>query len=158
MKGELLMNKSKYQPLTHPVVFSAFFAKPYFAAEFLNATEKFNVKEEDIIVENTKQFESVDLKVADLDVLLRVVTDKTMFINLEMQNRKPKYDILDRIEFYLARLTSKSEPRGYGYQNNKSVAIIILNFTLFDDQRYLRTFKFKDEEGNERNTNIYIWY
>ena len=82
------MNKSKYQPLTHPVVFSAFFTKPYFAAEFLNATEKFNVKEEDIIVENTKQFESVDLKVADLDVLLRVVTDKTIFINLEMQNRK----------------------------------------------------------------------
>ena len=73
-----------------------------------------------------------------------------------MQNRKPKYDILDRIEFYLARLTSKSEPRGFGYQNNKSVALIILNFTLFDDERYLRTFKFTDEEGNERNTNTYM--
>lgn len=150
------MSKNKYQRLTHPIVFNSFFMNKYFVADFLNATEKFNIREEDIIIENTKQYESVDLKVVDLDVVLRVIEDKTTFINLEMQNHKPDYDILDRIEHYLGRLMNKSEPRGKGYQCNKSVVVAIFDFTMFHDDRCLRTFKFKDEENNERETNIYI--
>ena len=148
------MPKIRKIDLTNPVVFDAVFTKPFFAADFLNATGKFKVKEENIIIEKTKFSEGVNVKYVDMDVVLRILNEKnlfdnkTEFISFEQQKRKPQYDMTGRLVTYLEKLINKSEPVGPGYQNNKCTVIAILSFNLFDDEKFLRTFKLKDEDGN----------
>lgn len=145
----------KIQPLSNPVVFNAIFNQPVFAADFLNATEMFNVKEENIIVESTKFPEGVNMKTADLDVVLQIIDQKTEYVNLEMQNRKPTYDMMGRLVYYLGKIICKSEPRKTGYRINRSTVLAIFNFTLFEDNQYIRTFKLKDD-GNNMISNVSI--
>ncbi len=148
------MPKKSKIDLTNPVVFDAVFNKPFFAADFLNSTGKFKVDEKNIIIEKTKFSEGVNVKYVDLDVVLRVLNEDSLFenkiefISFEQQKRKPNYDMNGRLMTYLGKLLNKSEPVGPGYQNNKCTVIAILSFNLYDDKRFLRTFKFIDEEGN----------
>ena len=140
--------------LTNPVVFDAVFTKPFFAADFLNSIGNFKVDEKNVKIEKTKYSEGVMVKYVDMDVVLRILNEsslfenKTEFVSFEQQKRKPKYDMSGRLVTYLGKLINKSEPVGPGYQNNKCTVIAILSFNLFDDERFLRTFKLKDEEGN----------
>ena len=151
------MNEKRLKSLTNPIVFNAIFNKPYFAANFLNSTGLFNVKEENITVESTRFYESVDLKVADLDVVLKLFTPKLEYVNLEMQKRKPTYDMMGRLIYYLSKLICKSEPRSNTYHINKSTVVALFDFTMYEDEEYIRIFKLKDEFGNELdNANIVV--
>ena len=140
---------SRIRALVNPIVFSELFNQPFYSADFLNSTEYFDVKEEDIEIKNTKEFDGVNAKISDMDVVLKIVDkDKFEYLNLEMQNRKPNYDMMGRLMIYLSRLISKSESPGLGYQNNKATVLAIFNFTLFDDNNYVRVFEMKDEKNN----------
>ena len=140
---------SRIRALVNPIVFSELFNQPFYSADFLNSTEYFDVKEEDIEIKNTKEFDGVNAKISDMDVVLKIMDkDKFEYLNLEMQNRKPNYDMMGRLMIYLSRLISKSESPGLGYQNNKATVLAIFNFTLFDDNNYVRVFQMKDEKNN----------
>lgn len=140
--------------LTNPVVFDAIFNKPFFAANFLNSIGNFKVDEKNIIIEKTKFSEGVNVKYVDMDVVLKVLNEESIFenkieyVSFEQQKRKPTYDMTGRLVTYLGKLINKSEPVGPNYKNNKCTVIGILSFKLFNDERYLRTFKLKDEENN----------
>ena len=140
--------------LTNPVVFDAVFNKPYFAADFLNSTGEFKVEESKITIEKTKFSEGVNVKYIDMDVVLKIINEKSIFenkieyVSLEQQKRKPTYDMKGRLVNYLGKLINKSEPVGPGYRNNKCTVIAILSFNIFNDERFIRIFKLKDEDGN----------
>lgn len=150
--------KKRSYSLGNPIVFSALLNQPSLSADFLNSTGEFNIKEENIKSEITKFYEGVDLKVADLDVLLKIVPNEKdlvnvkekviEYVNIESQNRKPNYDMMGRLVYYFSKLVCKSEPRGKGYQNNKCTVVAVFNFTMFNDKRCMRKFSFKDEENN----------
>ena len=133
--------------LSHPIVFNAVFEEPKFCANFLNSTGLFNIDENSIKVENTKGNDGIDLITSDMDVKIKI--ENNLYINLEMQNRNTKYDMMLRLSYYLGKLISRSQPKGSGYIKNYSVVFAIFNFTLFKDNDYIREFKLKDDNGNE---------
>lgn len=136
------------ESLSNPVVFNAFFEEAKFCASFLNSTGLFNIEEDSIIIEKTIIEEGINFKTSNMDVKIKI--DDYMYINMEMQNQNPKYDMMSRLNFYLGRTISRSQPKGKGYKNSYSIVIAIFNFTMFKgDNEYIREFLLRDKNGNE---------
>ena len=89
----------------------------------------------DIIIEKTKFAEGVNIKYVNMDVVLKVLNEKSLFdtkteyVSLEQQKRKPSYDMMGRLVTYLSKLINMAEPVGSGYVNNNSTVFAILSFT-----------------------------
>ena len=134
-------------PISHPVVFNAFFSDKKLLSSFLNATDLFNVDEESItILKNTIEG-GVDFKTSNFDVLFELFNDKTI-VDMEMQNNKPKYDMKLRLTYYLAKIMARSLSVGEEYKENYSIVFAILNYTAFNDDEYMRVFELDDKHGN----------
>lgn len=134
-------------PISHPVVFNAFFSDKKLLSSFLNATDLFNVDEESItILKNTIEG-GVDFKTSNFDVLFELFDDKTI-VDMEMQNNKPKYDMMLRLTYYLAKIIARSLLVKEEYKKNYSIVFAILNYTAFNDDNYMRVFELDDKLGN----------
>lgn len=134
--------------ISHPVVFNAFFNDKRFLKDFLNSTELFNIEEDSIVYLKNTIENGVDFKTSNLDVFVEII-DKNTSLNLEMQNKKPEYDMAMRLNYYLGRMTARSIPIGNNYKNTYSIVFAIFNYTVYDDEEYLREFKLRDSLGNE---------
>ena len=119
----------------------------HFCASFLNATELFDLKAEQITITTTKLNNGLKVKSSNMDVTIKVEND--MLVNMEMQNAKTKYDMMVRLCYYLGELITYSQAKGEEYKNAYSVVVAILNYNMFDDSNYIREFKLRDEYGNE---------
>ena len=84
---------SRIRALVNPIVFSEVFNQPFYSADFLNSTEYFDVKEEDIEIKNTKEFDGVNAKISDMDVVLKIM-DKDKFEYL-----KPEVSPIEEIVY-----------------------------------------------------------
>ena len=134
--------------ISHPVVFNAFFNDKRFLKDFLNSTGLFNIEEDSIIYLKNTMENGVDFKTSNLDVFVELINENTS-LNLEMQNSKPEYDMAVRLNYYLGKMISRSVPMGNNYKKTYSIVFAIFNYTVYNDNEYLREFKFKDGFGNE---------
>ena len=63
----------------------------------------------------------------------------------EVENAKTEYDILDRLVLYLSKLIVRSQPKGNTYYKNNCIVVGILNYTLFDDKKFIRKLTINDK-------------
>ena len=133
--------------LSNPIIFEEVFKEPRFCASFLNATELFNLEADKITITTTKFNKGLKIKSTNMDVTIKVEND--MLVNMEMQNAKTKYDMMVRLYYYLAELITYSQVKGSEYDKTYSAVVAILNYNMFNDKKYIREFKFRDEYGNE---------
>ena len=134
---------------SHPVMFNGIFDDGEIMADFLNSTGLFSISDPNSLL-FTKQSleEGIDLKTPLMDLVITIPPHT--LLNVEMQNRKPNaYDINYRLGYYLSKLIGRSLEKGSGYQSKECAVFAVLNFTLYNDERYLRTFLFTDEENHK---------
>ena len=131
--------------LSNPIIFEEVFKEPRFCASFLNATELFNLEADKITITTTKFNKGLKIKSTNMDVTIKV--ENNMLINMEMQNAKTKYDMMSRLIYYLGELITYSQAKGSEYDKAYSAVVAILNHNMFNDEKYIREFKLKDEDG-----------
>ena len=124
--------------LSHPIVFNALFNEKRFVVDFLNSTELFNISEDGVEINNKELTGGIDFKTSNLDILIEVIDQNTK-VNLEMQNSKPKYDMFVRLNYYLAKMITRDK-----YSETYNVVFAIFNYTIFDDDKYIRVFEQND--------------
>ena len=120
----------------------------------LDFLKKFNIINGDykeFIIENTEEVGSLNFKTSNFDVKVKLVNEEDVisYINVEMQNAKTEYDILDRLVLYLSKLIVRSQPKGNTYYKNNCIVVGILNYTLFDDKKFIRKLTINDKENTE---------
>ena len=131
-------------PPSHPVMFNGIFDDGEIMSSFLNSTGLFSIEDPNTLSFLKQSFEEgIDVLTPVMD--LRVAIGKSSILDVEMQNRKPHYDMNFRLGYYLSKLIGKSQVKGKKYESKECVVIAVLNFTMYDDDKYLRTFMFKDE-------------
>ncbi|MBO5711783.1 MAG: hypothetical protein J6R47_02995 [Acholeplasmatales bacterium] len=129
--------------LSHPIVFNALFNEKRFVVDFLNSTELFNISEDGVEINNKELTGGIDFKTSNLDILIEVIDQNTK-VNLEMQNSKPKYDMFVRLNYYLAKMITRDKPIGDKYSETYNVVFAIFNYTIFEDDKYIRVFEQND--------------
>ena len=140
------MEKKINANLTHPLVFSAIFKQARFASFLINSLGVLGtIKEENVIVEDSKIYKNIELFVSDMDVLIRL---EDGLVDIEMQNHKTKYDMGTRLVTYLTNLITSLQKRGDAYNSNKACVIGIFNYQVFNDDHYMREFKIRSEYGD----------
>lgn len=101
-------------------------------------------------VENVVEDGGLNFKSSNLDLKFKLINeDDISYINMEMQNQKPNYDLNDRLVLYLSKLVTRSQPKGGTYVKCNCIVIGILNYTLFEDNNYIRTLTLNDKEKTE---------
>ena len=92
----------------------------------LDFCKKFEIVDDDFkefIIENTEEVGSLNFKASNFDVKVKLVNedDVISYINVEMQNAKTEYDMLDRLVLYLSKLIVRSQPKGSTYCKNNCI-------------------------------------
>ena len=97
--------------------------------------------------------ENISQKGVRLDIL--ATTDNGELVNIEMQKKDEK-DMSARALFYWSRIFAGQLEVSEEYHNlRRTISISILDFTLFkDDERFWRKGYIKDEETNEKFTDM----
>ncbi len=114
----------------------------------LNDTFGMNIKNvDDITLTNTELVpESHDGKLSRLDICLTVKNEKKEHINIEIQLVN-EHNIMKRVMFYLAKLYSGQLPKAGKYNElAKSICVVILDYTYFDDDRWIHRGRTLDIE------------
>ena len=119
--------------------------------DFLKKFGIINGDYKEFIIENTEEVGSLNFKTSNFDVKVKLVNEEDVisYINVEMQNAKTEYDILDRLVLYLSKLIVRSQPKGNTYYKNNCIVVGILNYTLFDDKKFIRKLTINDKENTE---------
>ena len=120
----------------------------------LDFCKKFEIVDDDFkefTIENTEEVGSLNFKASNFDVKVKLVNedDVISYINVEMQNAKTEYDMLDRLVLYLSKLIVRSQPKGSTYNKNNCIVVGILNYTLYNDEKFIRTLTLNDKENIE---------
>ena len=119
--------------------------------DFLKKFDIINGDYKEFIIENTEEVGSLNFKTSNFDVKVKLVNEEDVisYINVEMQNAKTEYDILDRLVLYLSKLIVRSQPKGNTYYKNNCIVVGILNYPLFDDKKFIRKLTINDKENTE---------
>ena len=104
------------------------------------SVNKVVVKNSEIVKDYSK------MKSPRLDLLVEF-DDRTM-VDLEMQLRQTKDNLLIRFSYYLARLHGSQELEGKYYGELKeTIVLVFFNVNLIDNHRMCNTFTLRNEEG-----------
>ena len=119
--------------------------------DFLKKFGIINGDYKEFVIENTEEVGSLNFKTSNFDVKVKLVNEEDVisYINVEMQNAKTEYDILDRLVLYLSKLIVRSQPKGNTYYKNNCIVVGILNYTLFNDKKFIRKLTINDKENTE---------
>ena len=141
------------------VVFQKIFGSPEnedilisFLSALLEETEKEKIKHIEYVDTKLSDIETLDDKIGILDV--RVVTEKGIHINIEMQliNR---YNMINKALFYWSRLYSSQIKKGESYKNlSKTITINILNFNYIDSKKYHTIYHLCEDDEKTMLTDI----
>jgi predicted transposase/invertase (TIGR01784 family) len=141
------------------VVFQKIFGSPEneeILKSFLNSliisTEKEEIKSIEYVDTKLNNIDVADDKIGILDV--RVVTDKSTHINIEIQliNR---YNMINRTLFYWSRLYSGQIKRGASYKDlNRTITINILNFDYIESEKYHNNYHLYEDESKSKLTDL----
>ncbi len=138
------------------VVFKALFGRDNcrdMLRSFINAMLDLDiVSEDDIEIANTEMQKSHhDDKGSRLD--LRVRTKDKVHIDIEIQLEKAT-DMVKRSAFYLSKLYSEQIKESEPYSSiGRAIALNVLDYKLFEDDRWIRRARFRDTETNEEMTD-----
>ena len=150
-----MTDTSKMTPKSD-VIFKILFGDPKHSRiliHFLNSVVKSNSPIIEATVEQTELTpEYVGDKMSRLDILAK--TENGELINVEIQ-RKDEKNMQARSLFYWSRIFAGQAVINDKYQDLKrTICINILDFTLFKDERYWRTNFIKDNETNEKLSDL----
>ena len=127
--------------------------------------DKYNPNE--IIIEKN-ELKNIEYKSSTMDIRFEIV-NKYSF-DLEMQNNKPRYELIDRMIKYHAELIVKSYYKSPDYSHRMCYSLWFLNFVLYEeDSNPIHTIKLegvKNRAGSItvveieklKNYNDNVWY
>jgi predicted transposase/invertase (TIGR01784 family) len=141
---------------TNDVMFKIILGNPKHARlliHFLNSAIKSETPIRSVEITNTELSpEYVGLKGSRLDV--KAKTQSGELINVEMQCGRDKH-MAGRALFYWSKMFSgQIEVNDQYYKLKRTISINILDFRLFDDERYWRKGHLSDDETNENFTDL----
>ncbi len=114
----------------------------------LNDMLDLNIKSaEDITLLNTEVVpETPEEKLSRLDICAIVTNDRKERINIEVQVQKDD-DMMKRSVYYVAKLFSNQLAKSGRYQDlAPTIGLSILDYNIFDDDRFMHRGRFKDIE------------
>ena len=100
-----------------------------------------------VVVKNSEMVKDYSkMKSPRLDLLVEF--DDQTTVDLEMQLRQTKDNLLIRFSYYLARLHGSQELEGKYYGELKeTIVLVFFNVNLIDNNRMCNTFTLRNEEG-----------
>lgn len=109
------------------------------------------IKEIEILHDVHLERETQENKEGILDI--KATLNNNIIVNIEMQVRN-EYNMIDRSLYYWSKLYNSSLNKKQNYkENNKTIAINILDYNIFEDGPYHERCKIKREYNNETLTN-----
>jgi predicted transposase/invertase (TIGR01784 family) len=150
------MSKSKEITATNDVMFKIILGDPRHTRlliHFLNSAIKSETPIESVEIVNTEMTpEYIGQKGSRLDI--KAKTKSGELIDVEMQCGTEKH-MVARVLFYWSKMFSGQIVIGDQYHELKrTVSISILDFRLFDDDRYWRKNHITDDETKEKTTEL----
>ena len=143
MKGKIV----DYSAVNN-LIFLGTFKNPKVLKGLTEAILDTNIKIEDIKLMDPNIYQGIELKSSEFDIRYTLLEKETDII-LEMQNKKTKYSMEDRLVYYASQHISQSISKGGSFIYKDCCIIALLNFTLYKDNQCIREFKLKDEFNNE---------
>ena len=133
--------------LSNDKVFKRAFDEEKYITTILSDLEIIKGEVNDFKIENcVDEGEDINLKSTIYDIKVSMLNeDVKTFINLEMQNQKPKYNINSRIMYYFSKMIARSQPKSGTYLNNRCIMVLFLNYSLIDDNKYIRALTMNDK-------------
>ncbi|MDR2645631.1 MAG: Rpn family recombination-promoting nuclease/putative transposase [Holosporaceae bacterium] len=150
------MTKSKEITATNDVMFKIILGAPKHTRlliHFLNSAIKSETPIESVEIINTELTpEYIGQKGSRLDI--KAKTRSGELINVEMQCGTEKH-MVARVLFYWSKMfAGQIEVSDEYYKLKRTVSISILDFRLFDDDRYWRKNHITDDETKEKTTEL----
>ncbi len=82
--------------------------------------------------------------------------EETFDIDMEMQKRKPPYDIERRLLYYSSKLILSEIKKGEDYPRKNVVVICIVDYTVYDDKEYIHDYKYRYKDNEIDGSEIII--
>ena len=145
--------------LSNDKVFKRAFDEEKYINSILKDLEIVSGDIQDLKIENSvDEGDDITLKSTIYDIKISMINeDVKTFVNLEMQNHKPNYNIKNRIMYYFSKMINRSQPKGATYLDNRCIVVMFLNYTLIDDNKYIREMTVNDKVNFEISEHkIYI--
>ena len=107
--------------------------------EFIPDLKNMDINQE-VTFLNKENIDGVDISTTIFDVNIRI---ENKIVELEMQNKKPDYEIRSRMLRYYIDLFKNSFEKG-SYNYKPSYCLWFIGFKMFDDDIMIREFKLSD--------------
>lgn len=150
MKGKKTMDELLKYTLSNDHLFKKVFEEEKYTRALLEQLGIITNEKLVLEVENVAEDGGLNFKSSDFDLKFKLINeDDISYINMEMQNQKTNYDLMDRLALYLSKLIARSQPKGGTYVKCNCIVIGILNYDLFEDTDYIRTLTLNDKKNTE---------
>ena len=133
---------------TYDLVFKEVFSKKNIASNLLSLILDKEIKENSLVNVQTEITNGIDYKLSNLDIRFQIMEEDTYDIDMEMQRRKPPYEIERRLLYYACKLLMSEIKKGEEYPKKNVVVICIVDYTIYNDNAYRHEYRLRcnDEE------------
>lgn len=139
---------------TYDLVFKEVFSKKNIASNLLSLILDKEIKEKSLVNVQTEITNGIDYKLSNLDIRFQIIEEDTYDIDMEMQRRKPPYEIERRLLYYACKLLMSAIKKGEEYPKKNIVVICIVDYTIYNDNEYKHEYRLRCNDNEVEGFEI----